>query len=44
MKLAVANLCEDLGSLSRICGVILFIVAAMGAFRQVSSGALSLFY
>ena len=44
VRVAIRNVFDDLVSLSKICGAVLLIGVAMGAFREVSGGALSIFY
>lgn len=38
------NMLDDLVSLTKICGAVLFVGIGMGLFRHLSSGALSVFY
>ncbi len=44
VRVAVKNMFDDLVSITKICGAVLLVGVAMGAFRHVSSGALSVFY
>ena len=43
-RIAIQNVFEDLVSVTKICGAVLLVGVAMGAFRHLSSGALSIFY